>query len=60
MATPCDNEGSCLETNDTRTCDCIAGYTGDNCETGGETVFGKKFASLRKLTKIYLTPSVEY
>ena len=41
MATPCDNGGTCLETNDTRTCDCIAGYTGDNCETGGETVFGK-------------------
>ena len=41
MATPCHNEGTCLETNDTRTCDCIAGYTGDNCETGGETVFGK-------------------
>ena len=33
-ATPCVNAGTCLETGDTRTCDCVAGYTGQDCETG--------------------------
>ena len=36
MARPCQNGGTCLETGDTRTCDCIAGYTGQDCETGGQ------------------------
>ena len=34
-ATPCANGGTCLETGGSRTCDCVAGYKGQNCETGG-------------------------
>ena len=33
-ATPCQNGGTCLESGNSRTCDCIAGYTGEDCETG--------------------------
>ena len=32
--TPCQHGGTCLETDDTRTCHCPSGYTGDDCETG--------------------------
>ena len=55
MATPCDNGGTCLETNNTRTCDCVAGYTGENCETGGEAAFGKTLCITykAKLKKMY-------
>ena len=35
-ATPCQNGGTCLETGNNRTCDCVAGYTGQDCETGGQ------------------------
>ena len=35
-ARPCANGGTCLETGNTRTCDCVAGYTGQDCETGGQ------------------------
>ena len=35
-ATPCENGGTCLETDKSRTCDCVAGYTGNDCETGGK------------------------
>ena len=34
--TPCANGGTCLETGGNRTCDCVAGYTGLDCETGGK------------------------
>ena len=35
-ARPCANGGTCVETGGNRTCDCVAGYTGQDCETGGK------------------------
>ena len=35
-ARPCANGGTCLETGGNRTCECVAGYTGQDCETGGK------------------------
>ena len=31
---PCQNEGTCTDHVIGHTCDCVAGYTGTNCETG--------------------------
>ena len=31
---PCENGGSCTDGVNIYTCGCVAGYTGDNCETG--------------------------
>ena len=36
-ATPCQNGGTCQQIGKNRTCDCVAGYTGEDCETGMET-----------------------
>ena len=30
---PCENGGTCNDAVDMYTCDCAAGYNGDNCET---------------------------
>ena len=35
-AKPCASGGTCLETGGNRTCDCVAAYTGLDCETGGK------------------------
>ena len=32
---PCQNEATCRNQVDGYTCNCTAGYEGDNCETGG-------------------------
>ena len=31
---PCENGGRCIDGLDTYICDCVLGYTGDNCESG--------------------------
>ncbi len=31
---PCQNSGTCTDSVNGYTCDCQAGYEGDNCETG--------------------------
>ena len=34
---PCHNAGTCTDAVDGYTCGCVAGYNGDNCETGMST-----------------------
>ena len=34
LTTPCLNGATCMETNNTRTCVCVPGTTGQDCETG--------------------------
>ena len=34
---PCQNAGTCTDAVDGYTCGCVAGYNGDNCETGMST-----------------------
>ena len=31
---PCQNVGTCTDNVNGHTCTCVAGYTGENCETG--------------------------
>ena len=31
---PCMNNGTCIDGLNNYTCECVAGYTGPNCETG--------------------------
>ena len=31
---PCQNGGTCVDGTNKYTCNCKAGFTGDNCETG--------------------------
>ena len=31
---PCQNGGTCTDNVNGHTCTCVAGYTGENCETG--------------------------
>ena len=31
---PCNNGGTCIDGVNSYICDCIAGYTGANCQTG--------------------------
>jgi Notch-like protein len=33
---PCQNGGSCTDGVNTHTCDCVEGFTGDNCEDDGK------------------------
>ena len=32
-SSPCENGGTCVDGVDVYTCECMAGYTGDQCET---------------------------
>ena len=31
---PCFHDGTCMDGINTYTCECVAGYDGDQCETG--------------------------
>ena len=33
-SSPCQNGGTCVDVVNAYTCNCVPGYTGDNCETG--------------------------
>ena len=33
---PCENGASCVDGVNTVTCQCVAGWTGDTCETGNK------------------------
>ena len=33
-ARACNNNGTCIESLSVRRCECLGGYSGDNCETG--------------------------
>jgi len=33
-ARPCTKGGNCFESNNTRWCECLPGYIGNDCETG--------------------------
>ena len=59
-ATPCQNGGTCLESGNSRTCDCIAGYTGEDCETGGELFLGKPLKMYALIPSIAPGPGVVY
>ena len=40
---PCDNGAVCKDHVDEYSCDCVAGYTGDTCETGQYTIIIQTF-----------------
>ena len=33
-SSPCQNGGTCVDVVNAYTCNCVPGYTGDNCDTG--------------------------
>ena len=39
---PCQNGGACTDGVNTHTCTCVAGFEGDNCETG-EFISGSNY-----------------
>ena len=36
---PCENNGTCIDLIDQFTCQCVAGYTGDHCESSNLCIF---------------------
>ena len=40
-SSPCQNEGSCVDGDNSYTCNCLMGYEGDNCESGNGTLMIK-------------------
>lgn len=59
-SSPCENGGSCEDEVDDYTCHCLAGYSGDHCQTGKITlsfffvVFSFIQHSINSLLKIYV------
>ena len=45
---PCQNGGVCVDQGDGYLCDCVLGYTGDDCETGSSLF---NFVLLKKSTR---------
>lgn len=48
---PCQNDGSCFDEVDNYTCECAAGFTGTDCETGN--YFLKNPTALISLQNMY-------
>ena len=37
-SSPCQNGGTCVDVVNAYTCNCVLGYTGNNCETGNLSI----------------------
>ena len=45
LSSPCKNEGTCIDGDDMYTCECLAGYTGDKCETSESLLVKRRLIS---------------
>ena len=50
---PCENGGTCNDAVDMYTCDCDAGYNGDNCETSKFSVILHKMKKDVKVDELF-------
>ena len=38
-SSPCQNGGTCVDVVNAYTCNCVPGYTGEDCETGNTCIY---------------------